>query len=414
MNSIWRRYQKVGKPTLNLVTAEFFLQLLNASFYLILLIHMDKKGYPDHEAAHFISYRFLGVLLTAVPFGMLIKGLRLRPFFIASSITTPILSWVVVHFIDVGNTAMISASLLLWGISFNFFQVGVLPYIIRQVDKNSQTEAITLNFSTWSLSAIVSGILIYVLRSVDASMFSEDVVLKIFSVLSCVGIFFAIGITKSETPGFATGSRFNLKQYDWWIITKALAPTFIIAMGAGLTIPFISVFFYNVHHIDSEQFSLIGAFANVVVFSVAFFIPSIKDKFGFRKAVPTTQGMAVLMLVLLATTEWYSQLSFALILAIVFFVSRQPLMNMAQPMTSEVVMNYVGERNREIVSAITSAIWSGSWFASSIIFENLREGGVSYAAVFLITAGLYAIAVIWYYFLIVDYEDNVLPSQQAN
>jgi len=79
-------------------------------------------------------------------------------------------------------------------------------------------------------------------------------------------------------------------------------------------------------------------------------------------------------------------------------------MNMAQPMTSEIVMNYVGEANREIVSALISAIWSGSWFVSSLIFKELREIGISYANVFLITASLYAIAVVWYYFLILDYE----------
>lgn len=414
MSSILRRYREVGRPTLSLVIAEFFLQLLNAAFYLILLIYMDKKGYPDHEAARFISYRFLGVLLTAVPFGMLIKGLRLRPFFIASSILTPILSWLVVHSIEAGNTSMISYTLFLWGISFNFFQVGVLPYIIRQVDKKRQTEAITMNFATWSLSAIVSGVVIFLLRSIDVDVFSEGVVLKVFSVLSCIGVFFAFGITRSETPGMAEVNKFNLRQYDWLIISKALAPTFIIAMGAGLTIPFISIFFYNIHHVDSEQFSLIGALANVIVFSVAFFIPSIKDRFGYRKAVPTTQGLAVMMLVLLATTEWYSHLSFALGLAIIFYVGRQPLMNMAQPMTSEVVMNYVGERNREIVSAITSAMWSGSWFASSIIFEKLRVGGVSYANVFLITAALYGIAVVWYYFLILDYDKKRSKEKVGN
>lgn len=403
MREILSQFRLVGKPTLSLIGAEFFLQLLNASFYLILLIYMDKQGYPDHEAAHFISYRFLGVLLTAVPFGLWIKGLRLRPFFITASIATPILSWFVLYFVEQRNEDMISLMLFLWGISFNFFQVGVLPYIIRQVDEKYQTQAITLNFATWSLSAITTGLTIFVLRSINPDVFNEYLVLQIFIVLSFIGVFFAFGITKSETPGLST-DRFNLRKYDWLPIIKALVPTFIIAMGAGLTIPFVSLFFYNIHGLDSEQFSLVGAIANCVVFSVAFFIPSIKNRFGYRTAVPFTQGTAVVMLVLLASTEWYSSLSFALYLAVFFFVARQPLMNMAQPMTSEIVMNYVGERNREIMSALTSAIWSGSWFASSIMFKMLRENGISYASVFLITAGLYAIAVVWYYFLILDYE----------
>ena len=73
-------------------------------------------------------------------------------------------------------------------------------------------------------------------------------------------------------------------------------------------------------------------------------------------------------------------------------------------MTSEIVMNYVGHKNREMVSALTAAIWSGSWFVSSIIFKVLRERDVPYVEVFFITAFLYGIGVVMYYFLILDYN----------
>ncbi len=61
------------------------------------------------------------------------------------------------------------------------------------------------------------------------------------------------------------------------------------------------------------------------------------------------------------------------------------------------------EKNQEMVSALTAAIWSGSWFISSIIFKVLRQSGIAYVYIFLITAALYALGVVWYYALIVDY-----------
>ena len=82
-------------------------------------------------------------------------------------------------------------------------------------------------------------------------------------------------------------------------------------------------------------------------------------------------------------------------------------MNMAAPMTSDIVMNYVGERNREMMSALTSAVWSGSWFISSIIFQVLRQLGLQYVYVFLITSALYAFGVFMYYLLILDYERKI-------
>jgi hypothetical protein len=35
----------------------------------------------------------------------------------------------------------------------------------------------------------------------------------------------------------------------------------------------------------------------------------------------------------------------------------QPLMNMADPMTSEIAMNYVGKPNQEMTNTLSAAIW---------------------------------------------------------
>ncbi|MBN8703730.1 MAG: hypothetical protein J0M08_11745 [Bacteroidetes bacterium] len=67
-------------------------------------------------------------------------------------------------------------------------------------------------------------------------------------------------------------------------------------------------------------------------------------------------------------------------------------------------MSYVGKDNRELVSALISAIWSGSWFVSSRIFKYFRDNGLEYAVIFLITATLYTFGVFWYYQLIKEYE----------
>ena len=58
-------------------------------------------------------------------------------------------------------------------------------------------------------------------------------------------------------------------------------------------------------------------------------------------------------------------------------------MNMAAPMTSELTMNYVGKENQEILSAITAAIWSGSWYFSSQIFRFLKKYGYALRLYFL-------------------------------
>ena len=157
---------------------------------------------------------------------------------------------------------------------------------------------------------------------------------------------------------------------------------------------------------DSNQFAILSAFATVVVFGMVLFVPVIKNKLGYKLAIPLTQSVAILALIILAFTELIPY-EFALYIAMLAYVIRQPLMNMAGPMTSDIVMKYVGERNREMMSALTSAVWSGSWFISSIIFQILRQTGMQYVYVFLITAALYMVGVFTYYLLILDYEKRV-------
>ena len=66
-------------------------------------------------------------------------------------------------------------------------------------------------------------------------------------------------------------------------------------------------------------------------------------------------------------------------------------------------MIYVGEKNREITSALTAAIWSGSWVISGYLVKIMFSKGYPYVTIFLITAALYTFGVVMYYFLILDY-----------
>jgi predicted MFS family arabinose efflux permease len=404
MFRVFKNYLGLEKAILNVIVAEFFLQLINSAFLSIQLIYMQKCGYSDHLSAGFISYRFLGVLLLAVPLGLYIKGRKIKSLFYISCTMLPLCAIAIIlsTFYHADNLLVLSQ--FLWGVSFTFLQIPVLPYILRNTIVEKQTEAIALSYSTYSFAGIASGLIIFVLNSCDPLFFDERTILIIISLAGLSGIYFISRIKIEEKVPDISEKRTNLAAFDWRLIIRGLIPTLIIAIGAGLTIPFISIFFFNVHHMDTDSFSIVSAIAAILVAAGAMLVPEIKRTVGYKIAIPTTQSLAVLALILLATTQYYAQLNIAVYVAVFCFMLRQPLMNLAGPMTSELVMNYVGKRNQEIVSALISAIWSGSWFISSRIFKSLREDGVAYVNVFLITAFLYAIGVVWYYILILDFN----------
>lgn len=366
---------------------------------------MEKSGYADYESAGFVSYRFLGVLLFSLPLGLFIKERKIIPLFFISSIATPVLSFAIIFATENHYDFILKISQLLWGLSFTCMQVSALPFILRNSPADIHTEAITLSYATGSMGAICSGALIYLLKNSIPEIFNEKIILQIMALLGLTSLFFVFRIKIKEFVPIKSGSKnFGIGDFDWKLIIKAIIPTTIIAVGAGLTIPFIGLFFFKIHGIDSDKFAILNSATTCFVLLMILLVPQLKYRFGYKISITLSQSLAIIALVFLATTEWYTAQWYALAIAIFCYALRQPLMNMAAPMTSDLTMKYVGKRNREMMSALTAAIWSGSWFVSSHIFKILREQEFSYALVFLITAVLYSIGVIWYYFLILDFH----------
>ena len=401
-------YKSIERQILLVIVAEFFIQLVNATFMNILPLYLNLLHYSKQEIAGFISFRFLGVFLLALPLGIIIKGKKVKPFFYASCAGVPFFALCILYFTDRGNVPLIYLSQLFWGASFTFIQIPILPFILRLSAQKNQTASIALSYSTWSFAGIFSGIVIAFLDYLNPDLFDERMVLLIFSILGFAGILMLLvaNINEKDLEHAAVREKkyYSLKQYDWPIIIKALLPTLIIAVGAGLTIPFISLFFEEVHGMNKGSFSVLSSVAALLVAWGALLVPNIKKHIGYKIAVPTTQSLAIVSLIALATTQYYQQVPIAIVIAIICYLLRQPLMNMAGPMTTEIVMTYVGEKNQEIVSALTSAIWSGSWFISGILVQLLFIQGFPFVNIFLLTALLYAIGVIWYVLLIRDYE----------
>ena len=388
-----------------MIKAEFFIQLIGSAFFLILNIYLAKKGFSDPEIANFISYRFLAVMLLAFPLGIYIKGKPLKPFLMIGIVGVPLVAISLVLSIEYLYRDFLPILFVLWGLFFTLFQVSSLPYVMRNTSVKNQSHAISLNYATHSFGTIISGLFIF-FSGQFISKIDEGDILILISSFGFFGVYFLLKMNVDLVD--SVEERFKWTSYDWDLIVKAIIPTLIIAIGAGLTIPFINLFFFHNFKIDSSDFAIVGGISSVLVAVLALFVPNFKSILGFKKGITYTQSIAVIALVALATTEFFNEYWWAMPLAVICFWIRTPLMNMAAPMTSELTMNYVGSKNQEMLSAIMAAIWSGSWFFSSQIFRFLKQSGLPYAHIFYVTAILYALGIFMYYLLIRDYEKKRL------
>ena len=419
LRNLIRSYWILPKMIHMLIMLEFTLSLIHVAFILILNIFLRKQGFSDPEIASFNSLRFIGALAFALPLGIYIRGKKLKPFFILASLTVPLTSILIIESVYLEIVPLINFAFLSWGFGMMLMRVCSLPFIIRNTTSNNSTEALSLSASTWSLATIFSGIIISGLDWINNFslgnwnlLFNERNILWIITIISISAIFFAFSIKEDEPDSYNKDKNiFSLyKNYDWKIILKALSPLIMISIGAGLTIPYVNLFFNSVFNLSSSEFSILGSITSFLVFTFSLLVPSIRKKYGYWFTIVIVQAISICCLIIMALMELYVNYSIALIIAVIAYIFRQPLMHMAHPASNELLMNYVGKKNQELISALSSSLWSASWFISAKIFEWLRLLDFKYYEIFLITALLYIIGNVFFALLIREYESNNIVS----
>jgi hypothetical protein len=384
--------------------AQFTLQGVHVSMFLLLNYYMVKQGFKDYETVEIWAYRFAAVMVLAFPIGLYIKGRSVKPFFRAAVLLMPIASVSLIYAISVGWYTLMYGSAILWGVAYACMQTCVQPFILLNTKKELHSEAFSLSFLSFSSMIFVEGIIYFILSNQFPNIVNEHNYLMIIGALSVIAIYFVSKIDIEENISQKIPLNRIIYDYDWPLIFKAIIPTILMAVGAGFSIPVINLFFLNIHGIESTNFSLMGSMTYLMVACVMLFIPFIRRRFGYQVAVTLFQTAAVISLFIMSITEYFADWEYALGIAIFFYLIRQPLMNCASPMASEVVVYYVGKRNQEIIAALNASIWNGSWLFSTTIFAFLRRMEFRYVSIFLITVVLYTISIIWYWWLIREYE----------
>lgn len=388
---------------------QFLISLITTAQFLLLNLFLKHRGLEDPEIAALSSQRFVATFFLALPAGLWLRGKPLRVPLLIGSVLFPLSALASLETVRLGLMDAASWCFLGMGFAGLLLNVAGLPMALRLAPKEHSSEALSLLFSTWAAASICGGLLSSVLQGIGrirlAGMevvFDEYTTLLILTLVACSApIFYAkLPDPVPEAGAGRAGHWLHVHREDWPLLAKALAPTLCIATGAGLSIQFLNLFFSHVHHLGSAAYSAFGTVSNVLVLFTGLVVPEIKRRYGWRGAILGVQTLAVGLLVVMGITELWKSVVWALPVALGCFVLRQPLMSMAGPATSELTMSYVGERNRELISACNGAIWSGAWWLAARAFEVLRSRELPYWQVFIATAVLYLAGTFSYEFLI--------------
>lgn len=193
-------------------------------------------------------------------------------------------------------------------------------------------------------------------------------------------------LSKSEKSVFAP---ITYASQNPALLGKLILPMLVTAIGAGLIMPFMNVYFRQVHQQPDPVIGSLFAWGSLAMGLGLLLAPPLADRMGKIQLVVVTQSLSIPFLIILGFSPlfWMS--------AVAYYI-RLALMNMSGPVYQTFVMEHVEPSARATVASLVSMAWNFGWAFSPTISGYLQVK-YGFGPPFLGTIILYTISTIMYY-----------------
>lgn len=161
-------------------------------------------------------------------------------------------------------------------------------------------------------------------------------------------------------------------------------PNLVTGLGAGLSIPFINLYFDDVFSASTKLIGIVFAGSQFLMISGILLAPLLSEKFGKIKTVVSSQLISIPFLIIMGITGNFY-------FAVIAFLVRAALMNMAQPLFTNYAMEQVHKDEQPLTNALLVIAWTAGRGVSASIGGFLIEK-FSYALPFFTTSALYLVS----------------------
>jgi MFS family permease len=174
-------------------------------------------------------------------------------------------------------------------------------------------------------------------------------------------------------------------------IGRFALPSALIGLGAGVTIPYVGLWFNQRFGTSLESIGGLFALQQFIMGLGTFLLPMIADKLGSVKTIVSFNGSASLLIAAMPFSPTFY-------IAAAVYTVRTILMNIVNPIWNSFMMGLFKKEERSTAMALNNLSWTATFGIGQYIGGRLFD--VSLTWPFLITALLYALsmAVFWGFF----------------
>ncbi|WP_297407660.1 MFS transporter [uncultured Cetobacterium sp.] len=279
------------------------------------------------------------------------------------------------------------------GYGFPFSSVGVL--LIENTNTKDRVDVFSKNFVVQSLGMVsgsyFGGIFVKVFGKVFAYNLGIPLVYVVCAIILFIAFIPAIKLEDVKIEESKKNKNFfkGLKEVVKGKPLEFIAFNTVLGFGAGLVIPFFSVYLKFALHIDNEKVGIIMGLSQLGLVIGGLSVPFIARRLGKENTVIICQLLSIPFLISIAFPQ-------GLVVVGISFLLRSTLMNLNQPLIQNIALETVEQENRALMSSLISMSSNATRAVGMVVAGYIMEK-VSYTAPYYITVVLYLIATYMFY-----------------
>ncbi|MBQ7086161.1 MAG: MFS transporter [Clostridia bacterium] len=370
--------------------------VIMSAMQVMLGIHYKNIGLTEDVIGTLMALKTFGSAIGALSAVVVIESLGTKKALISAFITMAVTGFCYVNITS--SMIIMQVTSLIFGIAQVVFTVSQAPFYKNNSDERTAVSIFSLNFVMTNL-AMFSGSYIFGYMSdafalMGGEVFGSQMTLNVGFAALLVAPLAITRIDFGKEHAGEKRKKLRIKDYtsamtkDAWMYMMKKA---LIGMGAGLVIPYFSVYIkYSLGVSDSIVGSNI-AFSQFGTVLGGLLIPSLSKRFGRVKMAIFCQIISIPFLYSISYTQ-------GVIMMAISFFCRNTFMNMTSPLLQTMEMDLVAPENRTIMSSM--ATLADSLFrALGTQLGGILMVKISYEFPYYITILTYALSTLVIYFV---------------
>jgi len=306
------------------------------------------QGIGHTEAGIVITVMGLTLVVESIPLGIIADRFGRKRMLVLGNLCA---SLSLIGFSLTSNYSLILLVAVLEGTGEASYAVSVSALLAGHAGDEKRTPAFSLlSILGWIASAVGAAVISSVvgLESFGFDLGQAHVIL--FAVVGLLGLSITPFLLRvREGPSFERRKEW-LPRKSGSVLVKYLSYSVLIAVGAGLFVPIMTVWFNAAYGVSDDVSGLVLSITSLLTAVVVVITPRLARRYGLVKATVITEASSTVFMLAVPLSPNFP-------VSATFYVIRVFLMNLSNPLTQSLIMGLVSPDERGMASGLAASLW---------------------------------------------------------